>query len=182
MNLTNFMNLAISCSWIVHELFMNKCSWTAHELFKNHSWTVHDHFTGADEEASMTLTSMTLTSIDNLIYCHDTNATSVISQIMPHLSYLRMRLKQSLYHRLSYKKSSYRCAQNQIFYYYFIPMVFMLIKAHWLQLPNDKSMYDHEDSRSMATFLMCKRTQLIKNKWLEWLIGCGCLDRQVAHI
>ena len=46
MNLTNFMNLAISCSWIVHELFMNKCSWTAHELFKNHSWTVHDHFTG----------------------------------------------------------------------------------------------------------------------------------------
>ena len=47
MNLTNFMNLAISCSWIVHELFMNKCSWTAHELFKNHSWTVHDHFTGA---------------------------------------------------------------------------------------------------------------------------------------
>ena len=46
MNLTNFMNLAISCSWIVHELFMNKCSWTAHELFKNHSWTVYDHFTG----------------------------------------------------------------------------------------------------------------------------------------
>ena len=47
MNLTNFMNLAISCSCIVHELFMNKCLWTAHELFKNHSWTVHDHFTGA---------------------------------------------------------------------------------------------------------------------------------------
>ena len=47
MNITNFMNLAISCSWILHELFMNKCSWTAHELFKNHSWTVHDHFTGA---------------------------------------------------------------------------------------------------------------------------------------
>ena len=46
MNLTNFMNMAISCSWIAHELFMNKCSWTAHELFKNHSWTVHDHFTG----------------------------------------------------------------------------------------------------------------------------------------
>ena len=46
MNLTNFVNLAISCSWIVHEPFMNKCSWTAHDLFKNHSWTVHDHFTG----------------------------------------------------------------------------------------------------------------------------------------
>ena len=29
------MNLAISCSWIVHELFMNKCS-----------RTIHDHFTG----------------------------------------------------------------------------------------------------------------------------------------
>ena len=53
MNLTNFMNLAISCSWIVHELFMNKCSWTAHELFKNHSWTVHDHFTGVVTQAEV---------------------------------------------------------------------------------------------------------------------------------
>ena len=40
MNLTNFMNLAISCSWIVHELFMNKCSWTAHEL----SRTINEQF------------------------------------------------------------------------------------------------------------------------------------------
>ena len=40
-----FMN----CSWIcVHELFMN-CSRTINEQFKNHSWTVHDHFTGASE-------------------------------------------------------------------------------------------------------------------------------------
>ena len=33
MNLSNFMNLAISCSRIVHELFMNKCSWTVHVPF-----------------------------------------------------------------------------------------------------------------------------------------------------
>ena len=50
-----------NCSWtnhelVVHELFMNYSSWIVHELtsswtqtyelFKNHSWTVHDHFTG----------------------------------------------------------------------------------------------------------------------------------------
>ena len=53
MNLSNFMNLAISCSRIVHELFMNKCSWTVHvpffkivheQIMNLSSWTVHAPF------------------------------------------------------------------------------------------------------------------------------------------